>query len=89
MPENFHSIGDRGFLLVLIAFLLILITFLLVLISFSLLFITSIFMFLVESAEKPDRPFRTGNLETLDWHWLGIPHSPNGAKKARKKTVFS
>ena len=21
--------------------------------------------------------------------WLGIPHSPNGAKKARKKTVFS
>ena len=45
-------------------------------------------MFLVESAEKPDRPFRTGNLETLDWHWLGIPHSPNGAKKARKKTVF-
>ena len=46
-------------------------------------------MFLVESAEKPDRPFRTGNLETLDWHWLGIPHSPNGAKKARKKTDFS
>ena len=48
----------------------------------------SIFMFLVESAEKPDRPFRTGNLETLDWHWLGIPHSPNGAKKARKKCFF-
>ena len=46
-------------------------------------------LFLVESAEKPDRPFRTGNLETLDWHWLGIPHSPNGAKKARKKTFFS
>ena len=45
-------------------------------------------MFLVESAEKPDRPFRTGNLETLDWHWLGIPHSPNGPKKARKKKRF-
>ena len=23
------------------------------------------------------------------WHWLGIPHPANGAKKARKKTVFS
>ena len=22
------------------------------------------------------------------WHWLGIPHPANGAKKARKKQIF-
>ena len=22
------------------------------------------------------------------WHWLGIPHPANGAKKARKKLIF-
>ena len=38
----------------------------------------SISMFLVETAEKPDRPFRTGNPETLENTKIVLTGSPRG-----------
>ena len=35
-------------------------------------------MFLVETAEKPDRPFRTGNPETLENTKIVLTGSPRG-----------